>query len=612
MRNVQRVQSPPASVPRRVYRNPVSYRKNLTPEELYKKFAEKSAVFIHETEKRMASLPPRQQQEAKKLVALNKKMVINWKNRLEYLKERNKKIAEAAKKSYDRQLGAAVQRKFSKYTRSKSDWGVRKGCREFSKAFLEDLKNPRLDPNIYLSDERYKRWSGNALKAVLSGRLYGESEMAKILIGHYADPACLADLRHAYGFEKRDFLIEYGLPERFAQVVLKYLLSHNNKAIINLRSVELLLYAGAVPGAEELSAAILKKNKELVRLLLAYGISPDITDQNGETALFHAYRLPGGEDIRELLFAAGVNAALRNREGKTALDMEKVGKFLSAFKKRSYPEIEEYLKAGSDPGILLANGQTLLHDACISNDLKLATILLKYVDPDKMGKDRYAPAAYALDTLLYGPKQRNGRRIRNTKEQVKAAKIFKLMLNKGVDIRVNPLHYGGTNLLYYVVSRFSQRKSAFYEKLILAMLKNTKNFNANNWTRVLPYIGKIPAKTALKVLEEVPENILKENAGRLFSSTFSPASVEIVDFLAKKNVDFNRPSLAHYYDRQNRKSLYIQAPPLYFAVRTEKNIEIIKALLRHGAKADWEDRDGKTAVDFARTEEIKRVLLGHP
>jgi ankyrin repeat protein len=72
-----------------------------------------------------------------------------------------------------------------------------------------------------------------------------------------------------------------------------------------------------------LMAATVKKNIELTKLLLENKANPNITDQNGSTALHFAV-IFNYIDIVKLLVAAKAKTNLKDNRGKTALDYAQV------------------------------------------------------------------------------------------------------------------------------------------------------------------------------------------------------------------------------------------------------------------------------------------------
>lgn len=569
-----------------------------SPGERYQQFISGADGLIERLNQKSASLTFEQQKAQKLIIAKIENMKSAWQARLKYIKARNEKIAEASKKSYDYALGKAVQQRFEEYTGQKSDWGYNSKCIRFAEQLLKDFENPRLDPNILLNDRRYARYSGNALKAVSSGRIVRKEKLFETLVRRFADPGCLSDRKDFFDY----VLINYGLPFENVQYNFDRRFEPDSKRVNEKDSLELLLYDGAIPTVEHLTKAVYASNAEAVTLLLAFGVDPNAVNPDGETALFNSYRIENGSAIRNLLLAAGADPDFRNYAGKKAQDMAVVGVFMNAWTRGALPEIEQGLQQGVDPDMLLANGEPLLLDACKRNDLNLVKVLFKYnVDPNKRGKSRYMPIATTFSYLT-----RNY--LRDKYNQDTALAIFKFMVINGADIGVNPIGYGGTTLLWYVCSNYPKRAESHYKELVLFMLRNARMLKESQWESVLGTLSRVPSDVAEEMLKLAPDGTLEGAVNLMFSSSYRKASPEIVKLLAQKNVDFNNIQRTYFYDPVSRKRQRGSFPVLYIAVRSGQPAAVIKELLKYGADKNWQDSDGKKAIDYAHTEEVKRLL----
>jgi hypothetical protein len=70
-------------------------------------------------------------------------------------------------------------------------------------------------------------------------------------------------------------------------------------------------------------AATVKKNTELVKLLLKKKANPNAVDQNGSTAL-HFSVIFSYDEIIELLMLAKADASLKDNRGNSALDYARI------------------------------------------------------------------------------------------------------------------------------------------------------------------------------------------------------------------------------------------------------------------------------------------------
>ncbi|OBZ16637.1 MULTISPECIES: M48 family metallopeptidase [Bacillales] len=147
---------------------------------------------------------------------------------------------------------------------------------------------------------------------------------------------------------------------------------------------------GETPSAEELLGAAADSDLKRVQALLAAGIDPDTTDEEGWTALMWAAQLNETE-IGEALINAGADLNLvESSYEETALTV--------ALYNGSLEMVALLLEEGAFPDLQDSTGWTPLMTAASSGDLEAAKLLLKAgANPMKYDESGYTAEDYALE-----------------------------------------------------------------------------------------------------------------------------------------------------------------------------------------------------------------------
>lgn len=96
-----------------------------------------------------------------------------------------------------------------------------------------------------------------------------------------------------------------------------------------LEALQYLLKAGADPnvnGSSDTSAnhlSVMFGNIECMELLIKYGANVNAADSAGDTLLHYAAKYGRRDIARSLLRTRGIDSSLKNKDGKTALDIAK-------------------------------------------------------------------------------------------------------------------------------------------------------------------------------------------------------------------------------------------------------------------------------------------------
>jgi len=136
-------------------------------------------------------------------------------------------------------------------------------------------------------------------------------------------------------------------------------------------------------------------------------------------------------------------------------------------------------------------------------------------------------------------------------------------------------------------------------ELLLKYGADINEKNSDGWTVLESLLagGELEkAKLWVKKGASVPKDILARE------HIYYKITPEIIDFLVEQGADIN----AKYYDKYNE---YVFDTSLIFAVQSPVNAKVIEKLLEHGADVNAKNSRDETALDNARNEEIRELLI---
>ena len=187
-----------------------------------------------------------------------------------------------------------------------------------------------------------------------------------------------------------------------------------------------------------LMMATIRRQPDIVQLLLENGADPNIQSNDGETPLmsasYRSYR-PGSTDIVKLLLKNGANPNIRDIEGSTALMLVSIeGKIKLA---------ELLLKNGANPNIKNDDGDTALSLAVTGGHADIVELLERHIKSVKIQKASQQLQASRLSTgydvsrligerlskMPYNPKV--ARRIKDEDENEQIADYLKTLAQYG-------------------------------------------------------------------------------------------------------------------------------------------------------------------------------------
>ena len=129
----------------------------------------------------------------------------------------------------------------------------------------------------------------------------------------------------------------------------------------------------------------------IIRHLFKYGISPDLKDRNGKTALHRAILKEVNSQTFVELLEHGVNMEIEDIDNKSPL--------LLAIEQSKYEFVKTLLRYGANPNHQRNDGfgSTLLHEACLNGKLSLTKILLEHgADVNALDNHKQTPINLAI------------------------------------------------------------------------------------------------------------------------------------------------------------------------------------------------------------------------
>ena len=142
------------------------------------------------------------------------------------------------------------------------------------------------------------------------------------------------------------------------------------------------------PIHEAINRLEVPKSIVIFHRLLEEGISPDLQDQCGDTALHRVvYELHSDVSLLVEVLKHGVNMEIKN-------NFYQETPLMTAFKVKRPEYVKELLKYGANPNhqISRLRGNTLLHEVCKSGDISMVKVLLNHgADVNGLGMDNRTP-----------------------------------------------------------------------------------------------------------------------------------------------------------------------------------------------------------------------------
>ena len=436
-------------------------------------------------------MPAEQGKAYRQILQSRKQLLVSWRNRLKEIEERNKKIAAAKNKDYDGNAGRKFQLLFREFTEDHRSWGYNHETLQESRKMLQLFTEKMIDPNLSVEDSTHSRFNGALIFSLSSGRIPHPTDFLSPLVKRFVDPSPLADavdLRSSFYMMQHSTLVRYGLPTAVLSRVMGDILKKRQAPFQTAVSAawmdlcQIIFFDGQDYTGAHLREAVLSGQDEFVSHMLAAGADPNWQDGNGEHSLFATYQLVNGEHIRGLLLAAGADPGVRNKAGKTARDYAYMPDFLKNWENGNLEACRKLLDGRIFPDMDMANGHTLLTDACRKLNLPAIKLLIQHsAEPDKVDQRGMSPMGELFEHLqkcqTSGSASRSSSRRSTEDSRYKDVyEAIRILLNAGSDLRKNSR---GFNFLYMFAMRYSDLPES--EAMMLFMVKHAKNFSAANW-----------------------------------------------------------------------------------------------------------------------------------
>ena len=232
----------------------------------------------------------------------------------------------------------------------------------------------------------------------------------------------------------------------------------------------------------------------IVRRLLKKGISPDLQDKYGDTAL-HLAVMGDGVDYQVIveLLNHGANTEIRNIDREIPLSLA-----IENYKNESEKVkiIKKLLKHGANPNVHGRNGDTSLHKSCLNGNISITKILLEYgANVNLLNVNQEAPLHM---TILGGQTQIGDVEL-----------VIKELLKHGADINLQ--NSNGETILHDTASEQYIPEYLFQEFLKHGADPNVKNLNGET---PLHLAVEFERKTNLKnLLKYGADPNIRENNG---------------------------------------------------------------------------------------------------
>ena len=299
---------------------------------------------------------------------------------------------------------------------------------------------------------------------------------------------------------------------------------------------------------------------DLIDIAIKNGAKADIYDEKGIGTLVYAYHYFQDAPVIGLLINGGADIHQKDENKYNILHL--------AIRDNKYGIADLMIRAGVSPDLVLPDGRVPLQLAFEKESPSIVSLLIK------RGANLYPTHLHGTTLLMEALKK------------VKTPQIISLLINAGLDVQDRDEN-GKTPLMYAV-------ENTTTPEIVDILLKN------GAYPRTKDDAGQ-DAYDYLKK-NKASDVVIKEIKTLLDSQAYSPDFYELLRYGTAPEIEKSIDNGADV-----NKPDYNGLHPVLLAAQYAKDPEVLKHLLRAGAKLDATDENGRSALIYAAATE--NVLL---